>query len=214
MARMQNQSNLQVTFSKRRDGVFKKATELSTLCGADVVVVVFSPSSKPYSCGHPSVESIMNRFLGENPPTDTDAPNPIVIAQQNANTDEINRKINRLEISLEREKKYGEALQASRPLDLRTEEENELHISPFYSIQKHFFALSSLWTGALVDTGREQACSAVSTQVAVDPKDPQLVHHAVLNIFSRCSVYNIIHRILKPAFALLLLTMSLLLRNS
>jgi len=114
MARMQNQSNLQVTFSKRRDGVFKKATELSTLCGADVVVVVFSPSNKPYSCGHPSVESIMNRFLGENPPTDTDAPNPIVIAHQNANTDEINRKLNRLEISLEREKKYGEALQASR----------------------------------------------------------------------------------------------------
>uniref|UniRef100_M1E017 Mads box protein n=2 Tax=Solanum tuberosum TaxID=4113 RepID=M1E017_SOLTU len=114
MARMQNQSNLQVTFSKRRDGVFKKATELSTLCGADVVVVVFSPSNKPYSCGHPSVEFIINRFLGENPPTDTDAPNPIVIVHQNANTDEINRKLNRLEISLEREKKYGQALQASR----------------------------------------------------------------------------------------------------
>ncbi|WMV55643.1 hypothetical protein MTR67_049028 [Solanum verrucosum] len=46
---MQNQSNLQVTFSKQRDGVFKKATELSTLCGVDVVVVVFSPSNKPYS---------------------------------------------------------------------------------------------------------------------------------------------------------------------
>ncbi|WMV55630.1 hypothetical protein MTR67_049015, partial [Solanum verrucosum] len=103
-ARMQNESNLQVTFSKRRDGVFKKATELSTFCGADVVVVVFSPSKKPYSCGHPSVESIMNRFLGENPSTDTAAPNPIVIAQQNANTDEINMKLNRLEISLVRQK--------------------------------------------------------------------------------------------------------------
>ncbi|WMV55644.1 hypothetical protein MTR67_049029 [Solanum verrucosum] len=111
---MHNQSNLQVTFSKRCDGVFKKAIELSTLCGADIVVVVFSPSNKPYSCGHPSVESIMNRFLGENPPTDTNAPNPIVIAHQNANTDETNRKLNRLEISLEREKKSGEVLQASR----------------------------------------------------------------------------------------------------
>ncbi|XP_015168304.1 agamous-like MADS-box protein AGL61 [Solanum tuberosum] len=114
MARMQNERNLQVTFSKRRDGVFKKATELSTLCGADVVVVVFSLSKKPYSCGHPSVESIMNRFLVENPPTDIDAPNPIVIAHQNANTDEINTKLNRLEIPFEREKKYGEALQSSR----------------------------------------------------------------------------------------------------
>ncbi|XP_006356387.1 agamous-like MADS-box protein AGL62 [Solanum tuberosum] len=114
MARMKNQSNLQVTFSKRPDGGLNNATELSILCGADVVVVVFSPSNKPYSCGHPSVEFIMNRFLGENPPTDTDAPNPIVIAHQNANTDEINRKLNIMEISLEREKKYGEALQASR----------------------------------------------------------------------------------------------------
>uniref|UniRef100_M1DPC4 Uncharacterized protein n=1 Tax=Solanum tuberosum TaxID=4113 RepID=M1DPC4_SOLTU len=56
----------------------------------------------------------MNRFLGENPLTDTNAPNPIFIAHQNANTDEINRKLNRLKISLERENKYGEALQASR----------------------------------------------------------------------------------------------------
>ncbi|XP_049381143.1 agamous-like MADS-box protein AGL62 [Solanum stenotomum] len=115
MARMHNHINLQVTFSKRCDGVFKKATALFTLCGADIVVVVFSPSNKPYSCGHPSVESIMNRFLGENPPTDTNAPNPIVIAHQNANTVGLtNRKLNRLEISLEREKKYGEVLQASR----------------------------------------------------------------------------------------------------
>ncbi|KAG5577595.1 hypothetical protein H5410_057729 [Solanum commersonii] len=114
MARVQNQSNLQVTFSKQCDGIFKKATELSTLWGVDVVVVAFSASNKSYSCGHPSVESIVNRFLGENPLTDADAPNPIVISHQNANIDEINRKLNRLEISLEREKQYGEALQASR----------------------------------------------------------------------------------------------------
>uniref|UniRef100_A0A3Q7IW92 MADS-box domain-containing protein n=1 Tax=Solanum lycopersicum TaxID=4081 RepID=A0A3Q7IW92_SOLLC len=104
MERMQNKSNLQVTFSKRRDGVFEKATELSTLCGADVFVVDFSPRNKQYSFRNPSVESIMNRFLEINPPTNTDVANPVIIAHQNANIDEINVNLNRLEISLEKGK--------------------------------------------------------------------------------------------------------------
>ncbi|KAK4737795.1 hypothetical protein R3W88_001492 [Solanum pinnatisectum] len=109
IARMQNQTNLQVTFSKRRAGLFKKASELSTLCGANVAIVAFSPSNKVYACGHPS-----------NPPSDTDDPNPIIVAHQNANIDEINEKLNKLERSLERERKHGQALQA-----LRTEPSNE-----------------------------------------------------------------------------------------
>ena len=52
-----------VTFSKRRFGINKKASELVTLCGAEVGVVVFSPAGKPFSFGHPSVESVANRFL-------------------------------------------------------------------------------------------------------------------------------------------------------
>ncbi|XP_030936113.1 MADS-box transcription factor 23-like [Quercus lobata] len=57
-----------VTFSKRRFGINKKASELVTLCGAEVGVVVFSPAGKPFSFGHPSVESVANRFLKRNPP--------------------------------------------------------------------------------------------------------------------------------------------------
>ena len=54
-----------VTFSKRRSGINKKASELVTLCGAEVGVVVFSPAAKPFSFGHPSVESVANRFLNK-----------------------------------------------------------------------------------------------------------------------------------------------------
>ena len=57
-----------VTFSKRRSGINKKASELVTLCGAEVGVVVFSPAGKPFSFGHPSVESVANRFLKQNRP--------------------------------------------------------------------------------------------------------------------------------------------------
>ena len=36
----------QVAFSKRRKGLFKKAKELSTLCDADIALLVFSASGK------------------------------------------------------------------------------------------------------------------------------------------------------------------------
>ncbi|XP_078179821.1 agamous-like MADS-box protein AGL62 [Carex rostrata] len=56
-----------VCFSKRRIGVFTKASELSTMCGAHVAVVVHSPSGTPYSFGSPSVNSVINSFLTQSP---------------------------------------------------------------------------------------------------------------------------------------------------
>ncbi|WVZ92589.1 hypothetical protein U9M48_038639 [Paspalum notatum var. saurae] len=61
--RIESDEARQVCFSKRRAGLFKKASELSILCGADVAAVVFSPAGKAFSFGHPSVESIVERFL-------------------------------------------------------------------------------------------------------------------------------------------------------
>lgn len=61
MVKMPNESNLQVTFSKRRTGLFKKASELCTLCGADIAIIVFSPGKKVFSFGHPCVETIVDR---------------------------------------------------------------------------------------------------------------------------------------------------------
>lgn len=55
-----------MTFSKRRAGLFKKASEISTLCGAEVAMIVFSPSDKAFSFGNPSVESVLDRFLNGN----------------------------------------------------------------------------------------------------------------------------------------------------
>lgn len=63
MTRMSKESNLLVTFSKRRSGLFKKASELCILCGAEIAIIVFSPGKKVFSFGHPSVESIVDRYL-------------------------------------------------------------------------------------------------------------------------------------------------------
>ncbi|KAK2996830.1 hypothetical protein RJ639_024837, partial [Escallonia herrerae] len=48
MKRIEDKSSRQVTFSKRRGGLMKKARELSVLCGVDVGVVVFSCRGKLY----------------------------------------------------------------------------------------------------------------------------------------------------------------------
>ncbi|KAK9156244.1 hypothetical protein Sjap_003724 [Stephania japonica] len=44
--RIENSTNRQVTFSKRRNGLIKKARELSILCDAQLSLIVFSPTGK------------------------------------------------------------------------------------------------------------------------------------------------------------------------
>ncbi|KAM0891281.1 hypothetical protein ACQ4PT_026507 [Festuca glaucescens] len=46
--RIENSSNRQVTFAKRRAGLLKKAREIGVLCDAEVGVVIFSSAGKLY----------------------------------------------------------------------------------------------------------------------------------------------------------------------
>ncbi|KAL0007512.1 hypothetical protein SO802_009014 [Lithocarpus litseifolius] len=62
---IQNKGAMYCTFTKRRNGLCSKARELSTLCGAQVAAIVFSPKNKMYTFGEPSVDSVVNRFLHE-----------------------------------------------------------------------------------------------------------------------------------------------------
>ncbi|KAF3433063.1 hypothetical protein FNV43_RR24165 [Rhamnella rubrinervis] len=48
MRRIENVTNRQVTFSKRRNGLLKKAYELSVLCDAEVAVIIFSQKGRLY----------------------------------------------------------------------------------------------------------------------------------------------------------------------
>ncbi|KAF7148823.1 hypothetical protein RHSIM_Rhsim03G0175000 [Rhododendron simsii] len=46
MKRIENGTSRQVTFSKRRNGLLKKAYELSVLCDAQVALIIFSPTGR------------------------------------------------------------------------------------------------------------------------------------------------------------------------
>ncbi|KAL4566454.1 hypothetical protein LXL04_030569 [Taraxacum kok-saghyz] len=60
LKRIENKINRQVTFSKRRSGLLKKAHEISVLCDADVALIVFSTKGK--LCEYAS-DASMERIL-------------------------------------------------------------------------------------------------------------------------------------------------------
>ncbi|CAN6482302.1 unnamed protein product [Victoria cruziana] len=60
--RIDNSTSRQVTFSKRRNGLLKKAKELAILCDADVGLIVFSSTGKLYDFASSSMKGIIDRY--------------------------------------------------------------------------------------------------------------------------------------------------------
>ncbi|CAN0858309.1 MADS-box protein SVP [Linum grandiflorum] len=59
--KIDNATARQVTFSKRRRGLFKKAEELSVLCDADVALIIFSSTGKLFQFSSSSMKEILER---------------------------------------------------------------------------------------------------------------------------------------------------------
>ncbi|KAL0924513.1 hypothetical protein M5K25_005347 [Dendrobium thyrsiflorum] len=63
LKRIENKINRQVTFAKRRNGLLKKAYELSILCDAEVALIVFSNRGKLYEfCSSSSMLKTLERY--------------------------------------------------------------------------------------------------------------------------------------------------------
>ncbi|KAL2559186.1 Developmental protein SEPALLATA 2 [Forsythia ovata] len=63
LKRIENKINRQVTFAKRRNGLLKKAYELSLLCDAEVALIIFSASGKLYEfCSTSSIAKTLERY--------------------------------------------------------------------------------------------------------------------------------------------------------
>ncbi|XP_061350062.1 MADS-box protein AGL24-like isoform X1 [Gastrolobium bilobum] len=60
--KIDNVTARQVTFSKRRRGIFKKAEELSVLCDAEVGLVIFSATGKLFEYPSSSMKDIITRY--------------------------------------------------------------------------------------------------------------------------------------------------------
>ncbi|RID66187.1 hypothetical protein BRARA_D01347 [Brassica rapa] len=60
--RIDDSTSRQVTFSKRRKGLIKKAKELAILCDAEVGLIIFSNTDKLYDFSSSSMKSAIERF--------------------------------------------------------------------------------------------------------------------------------------------------------
>ncbi|KAF2946795.1 hypothetical protein DAI22_02g321300 [Oryza sativa Japonica Group] len=60
--RIDNSTSRQVTFSKRRNGLLKKAKELSILCDAEVGLVVFSSTGRLYEFSSTNMKTVIDRY--------------------------------------------------------------------------------------------------------------------------------------------------------
>ncbi|XP_047096104.1 agamous-like MADS-box protein AGL28 [Lolium rigidum] len=64
-----NDKDRDVTFFKRRGGLYKGAADLSVLTGAKVAIVLEKDNGKMHSFGAPSTKPIVDAFLLGHPPT-------------------------------------------------------------------------------------------------------------------------------------------------
>ncbi|KAF5178871.1 Agamous-like mads-box protein [Thalictrum thalictroides] len=124
--KIENTQALNVAFSRRRKSVFKKASELSTLCGAQTAVVVFSPGDRPFSFGQPSVGAVVDRYLNNNnPPQDFST----FDASRDARIQKLNQQVDMMLDRLEVEAKRCDELkdlkeQSKKQCGLPSEEED------------------------------------------------------------------------------------------
>ncbi|PIN01410.1 MADS box transcription factor [Handroanthus impetiginosus] len=63
MKRIEKASSRQVTFSKRRNGLLKKAYELSVLCDAEVALIIFSQKGRLYEFSSSNIQRSIQKYL-------------------------------------------------------------------------------------------------------------------------------------------------------
>ncbi|KAH7518170.1 hypothetical protein FEM48_Zijuj09G0143300 [Ziziphus jujuba var. spinosa] len=92
-----------------------KASELCTLCGVEIAIIVFLPAKKPFSFSHPNIQSILDRFLSRNSNCLNPSSNHLVVEScRNANAHELNVELSQLMNQLESKRKRGDVLEKMR----------------------------------------------------------------------------------------------------
>ncbi|XP_047309751.1 agamous-like MADS-box protein AGL62 [Impatiens glandulifera] len=108
---IEDRAKRSVAFSKRKSGVLKRESELSTMCGIDMALIFFNESGKVFSYDNPTLNIILDCFLGLNPQTVLNpASRKIIETQKISRIQEMEAKIMNGEEMLKLEKQRGKTL--------------------------------------------------------------------------------------------------------
>ncbi|GAB4828633.1 hypothetical protein Ancab_018298 [Ancistrocladus abbreviatus] len=175
MKKIEKDDNLLITFSKRRAGIYKKATELSTLCGAEVGVLVFSPAGKAFTYGIPNIETIANRFLQSNV-SHVETSSTIFEAHRDLRVNEYNMTHDELVAHLEVLKKKGQMLvEMKREVqehcwwDAPIEDLSPKDMQQFRASMEELKRVAPQKIQELFVKGASSSSTAPSTMAVVDP---------------------------------------------
>ncbi|VDP92683.1 unnamed protein product [Echinostoma caproni] len=76
--RIDDERNRQVTFTKRKLGLMKKAYELSILCDCEIALIVFTSSQKLFQYASSDMDKILLRYTEFNEPHESKTNRDIV----------------------------------------------------------------------------------------------------------------------------------------
>ncbi|CAK8578165.1 unnamed protein product [Lathyrus sativus] len=137
MKLVKNKDARNAAFSKRRQGLYKKASELSVLCGARVGLLGFSPGGNPFAFGSPSFQVVIDEYFHEGD----------VEPFENEEIDNLNQELKALKKEIKMEEKKIEKIDQCKvhivPVDLSLKELQKVKAS-LNEIQGEIEAASSL----------------------------------------------------------------------
>lgn len=161
----------QVSCPKRRSGLFKKASELCTLCAVETALVIFSPSGKILPPGHPAVETIIKQLALAGKPDS--GLTQLAETEHEATLRALNKEYHDLLEQLEAEKKRGEKL---AQLKMETQRQgktlidtpvDELNLTELLTLK----AMLEEFQGKLIKHMKERSAksSAANSAEVIDP---------------------------------------------
>ncbi|XP_046450567.1 myocyte-specific enhancer factor 2-like isoform X1 [Daphnia pulex] len=80
ISRITDERNRQVTFTKRKFGLMKKAYELSVLCDCEIALIIFSSSNKLFQYASTDMDKVLLKYTEYNEPHESRTNNDIVEA--------------------------------------------------------------------------------------------------------------------------------------
>jgi len=120
--RIESAAARQVTFSKRRRGLFKKAEELSVLCDADVALIVFSSTGKLSQFASSSMNEIIAKYNTHSKNLGKEEPPSLDLNLEHSKYANLNEQL--AEASLQLRQMRGEELEGLSVEELQQLEKN------------------------------------------------------------------------------------------
>ncbi|KAG2326902.1 hypothetical protein Bca52824_009630 [Brassica carinata] len=128
MKKIENATSRQVTFSKRRNGLLKKAYELSVLCDAQISLIIFSQRGRLFEFSNSDMQKTIERYRNCTRDHETISHNSEICVQQQMKQ-EASHLITKIELlEFQKRKLLGQEL-ASCSLEELQEIDSQLQIS-------------------------------------------------------------------------------------